>query len=59
MHGETKKSFTKTINSKYQLLRGMTNLNYLPDHIMYHIKKNQKNRENTDNPSTRLHVNKI
>ena len=31
------KNYTKTINLKYQLQRGMTNLNYLTDHILYQI----------------------
>ena len=30
-----KKSYTKTMNWKYQLRRGMRNLNYLMDHIIY------------------------
>ena len=31
------KNYTKAINLKYQLQRGMTNLNYLTDHILYQI----------------------
>ena len=34
-----KKSQTKTINLKYQLQRGMINLNYLTDCILYQIFK--------------------
>ena len=33
------KGQTKTINVKYQLQRGMKNLNYLMDHILYQIFK--------------------
>ena len=32
--GKIQKSFTKTINLKYQLARGMKDLNYLIDHIL-------------------------
>ena len=37
IHGKTEKSHKKTIDLKYQLLRGMINLNYLQDHIFYQI----------------------
>ena len=36
---KTQKSHTKTIDLKYQLQRGMKNLNYLMDHIFYQISK--------------------
>ena len=35
----TWKNMKKLINLKYQLLRGMKNLNYLMDHILHHIFK--------------------
>ena len=35
----TIKSHIKRIDSKYQLQRGMKNLNYLMDHILYQIFK--------------------
>ena len=35
-----KKSHTKIINLKYQLLHGMKNLNFLLDHILYQIFQN-------------------
>ena len=39
VHGEIKKRSYITINLKYQLLRGMINLNYLMDHTLYRIFK--------------------
>ena len=39
IYGKVLASYTKTINSKYQLLHEMINLNYLMDHIMYQIFK--------------------
>ena len=39
IHGKNKKYHTKTINLKYQLRRGMENLSYLADHILYQIFK--------------------
>ena len=39
IYGKILESYTKTINSKYQLLHEMINLNYLMDHIMYGIFK--------------------
>ena len=42
IHGKIyiyKKSNAKTINLKYQLQRGIMNLNCLTDHILYHIIK--------------------
>ena len=33
------KSHIKTMNLKYQLQRGMTNSNYLMDHILYQISR--------------------
>ena len=39
IYGKVLESYTKTINSKYQLLHEMINLNYLMDHIMYQIFK--------------------
>ena len=39
IHGKISKSHTKTINLKYQLPRGMKNLNYLMDHILHKIFK--------------------
>ena len=37
IHGKIEKSLTKIINLKYQLQYGMKSLNYLMDHILYHI----------------------
>ena len=54
-----------TINLKYQLQNGMTNLIYQMDHILYQIFKTlpcifkKKRRENIDNPTIRIYVNKI
>ena len=39
MHDKIHKSHTKIINLEYQLQRGMKNLNYLMDHILYQIFK--------------------
>ena len=38
-HGKNIKSYTKTINVQYQLQRGMDNLNYQMDHILFHMFK--------------------
>ena len=37
IEGKIWKSHTKTTNLKYQLQRGMINLNYLMNHILYQI----------------------
>ena len=37
MHGKIQESFIRTINLKFRLQHGMKNLNYLTDHILYHI----------------------
>ena len=39
IHEKILKSHRKTINLKYQLIRGMQNLNYLMDNILYQIFK--------------------
>ena len=58
------KSHTKMINLKYQLRHVMKSLNFLMDHILYHIIKItlniswKKHGEKTDNPSIRIYVNK-
>ena len=39
IHGKIKKIHTKTINLKYLLQHGITNLNYLMDHTLYLIFK--------------------
>ena len=39
IYGKIKKNNTKTINLKYQLQRGMINLSYFKDHILYQIFK--------------------
>ena len=39
IHGKTLKSHTKLISLKHQLQRGMINLNYLMDHILYQMFK--------------------
>ena len=51
-------------NLKYQLQRGMINLNCLMDHILYQIFKTiliifKKNNENTNNSSIRIYLNKF
>ena len=57
-----KKRHTETITLKYQLRRGMKNLNYLnsvsniQEYFQYIFKKHE---EITDNPSIRIYVNKI
>ena len=35
MHGKNIKNHTKTINFKYKFQRGVINLNYLMDNILY------------------------
>ena len=51
------------MNLKYQLLRGMTNLNYLVDNIQYNMFKIilnlKKYGEKNDNSSITIYVNKI
>ena len=60
-----KKSHTKTINLKYQLRRGIKNLSYLTDNILYQIFKIilnislEKHREKIHYLSIRVYVNKI
>ena len=39
IHEKILKNYTKRINLRYQLLHGMKGLNYLMDHILYHIFK--------------------
>ena len=39
INGKVQKSHTRTTNLKYYLQRGMKNLNYMMDHILYHILK--------------------
>ena len=62
--------YTKVIqknimNLKYQLQRGMKNLNYLMNHILYQIFKiilttsSKKHEKVTDNPPIRIYVSKI
>ena len=51
-------------NLKYQLQRGMINLNCLVDHILYQIFKTiliifKKNNENTNNSSIGIYLNKF
>ena len=56
IHGKVYKNYIKTINLKYQLERGIINLNYLMDHIPYQIFKiilsisSKKYETVTDNP---------
>ena len=64
IHGKTWKAHTKMTNLKYQLQRGMINLNCLMDHILYQIFKTiliifKKNNENTNNSSIRIYLNKF
>ena len=59
-----KKPYTRIINLKYQLQHGVMNLNYQVDHIQYQIFKIilsifLKDSESVDNPSIKIHVNKI
>ena len=58
-----KKSYRKTINSKYQLLHGMINLNYLMDNIWYEIFKivlsTPSKEKLTGNPPIKIYVNEI
>ena len=58
------KSQAKTVNLKYLLQYGTTNLNYLMDHILYLILKiilrtSLKHETVTDNPPIRISVNNI
>ena len=63
--GKVLKSHTKSINSKYQLLRGIKNLNYLMDYILYSIFNIifeyiiKRHETLTDNLLIRMYVNKI
>ena len=55
---------TITLNLKYLLQHGMTNLSYQVGHVQYQIFKIilsifLKNNENVDNPSIRIYVNEI
>ena len=53
------------MNLKFQFQHGMTNLNYLMDHILYQVFNiilniyYKKHGENTVNPSIRIYINKI
>ena len=53
------------MNLKYLLRHGMTNLNYLMDHVLYQIFKiilnisSKKHGGRTENPSVRIYINKI
>ena len=63
IHGKIQKSHTEII--KYQLQHGMTDLNYLTDHIQYQMFKtiliiSSKIHETvTDNPPIKIYGNKI
>ena len=60
-----KNSHTTKINLKYQLQRGLKNLNYPTDHMLYRIMKiiwsllSQNMKKKADNPPIRIYVNKI
>ena len=62
---ENIKNSTKTINLKYQLQRGMENLNCLMDYFLCQIFKiilsisKKKNQKVIDNPPTKIYINKI
>ena len=53
------------MNLKYELQRGMVNLNYVTDHILYQILKvilskfKKKHGEEANNPLIKIYVNKI
>ena len=58
------KNLTTKINLKYLLQRGMMNLNYPMDHILYQIFKIilsifKKHEKSIDNPSIRIYLNKV
>ena len=57
-HGKIWKSYTKTINLKYQLQCGIKNLNDLVDHILYQILKIMLSIS-SDIAPIRIYVNKI
>ena len=65
IHEKILKSYTKIINLKYQLLHGITSLNYLMGHILcqlYKITLNislKNHEEKTDNPSIKMFVIKM
>ena len=63
IHEKIQNSHSKLMNLKYQLLRGMTNFNYLVDNIQYNIFKIilnlKKYGEKNDNSSITIYVNKI
>ena len=67
IYGKILESYTKTINSKYQLLHEMINLNYLMDHIMYQIFKMiyyfeyimRKDEAVTSTPPVSIYVNSL
>ena len=63
IHEKLQNSHSKLMNLKYQLLRGMTNFNYLVDNIQYNIFKIilnlKKYGEKNDNSSITIYVNKI
>ena len=65
IHKKVQKTCTKPINLKYQLWRGMKNLNYLMDHILFQILRNyfgyviEKHDTLTENPPIRIYINKI
>ena len=65
IHGKIQKSHAVTINLKYLSQRGMNNLNYLTDPILYQIFKIiltifvKIHETVTDNPPIRIYVNKI
>ena len=64
-HGKIQKSYTKTIDLKYQLQHGMRSLICLTDHILYQIFKDyfqhifKKHGEKNDNTTVRIYINKI
>ena len=63
-YGKILKNLTTKINLKYLLQRGMMNLNYHMDHILYQIFKIilsifKKHEKNIDNPSIRIYLNKV
>ena len=65
IHEKILKSYTKIINLKYQLLYGITSLNYLMGHILCQLFKITLNislknhEEKTDNPSIKMFVIKM
>ena len=67
IYGKILESYTNTINSKYQFLHEMINLNYLMDHIIYRIFKMiyyfeyimRKYEAVTSNPPESIYVNSL